>query len=307
MITQKRLQQITLAQIVYLLLVILFGAYVRASGSGAGCGNHWPLCNGEIIPTEPVVQTIIEFTHRITSGLCLLLAAFIYFMTRRLVTKGHQLRLLAGLTLFFVITEGLVGAGLVYFEHVASNQSVYRGLSMTLHLINTFSLVACATATHLWSYDLQQRYWNQNFKLFITFIAGLTSLLVLGMSGSITALGDTIFPVADSSEAWLRSFTPTEHLFVRLRIYHPFIAMFSSIILLTTLAMTSLHKPQLKSWCSVLLSLVLTQLLLGYINVQLLAPTSIQLLHLLLAELIWIGFISLAIKALMSTKASQAY
>ena len=135
---QRRLIQVSLGQVIYLLLVILFGAYVRATGSGAGCGNHWPLCNGEFIPTAPMLQTIIEFTHRVTSGLCLPLAAYVYFLTTKVVAKGHQLRLLASLTILFVITEGLLGAGLVYFEHVADNKSTYRALSMGLHLINDF-------------------------------------------------------------------------------------------------------------------------------------------------------------------------
>ncbi len=34
-------------------LVALWGAYVRATGSGAGCGSHWPTCNGEILPRAP--------------------------------------------------------------------------------------------------------------------------------------------------------------------------------------------------------------------------------------------------------------
>ncbi|MFN8454080.1 MAG: COX15/CtaA family protein [Anaerolineae bacterium] len=57
----------------YNLAVILWGAFVRASGSGAGCGSHWPLCNGEVIPRTPQMETLVEFTHRLTSGLALLL------------------------------------------------------------------------------------------------------------------------------------------------------------------------------------------------------------------------------------------
>jgi len=45
----------------YSILVILWGAYVRISFSGDGCGDHWPLCHGEVIPTAPSVKTLIEF------------------------------------------------------------------------------------------------------------------------------------------------------------------------------------------------------------------------------------------------------
>src|SRR5215467_12703113 len=55
----------------YNVAVIAWGAFVRASGSGAGCGRHWPLCNGEVVPRPTSVATVIEATHRATSGLAL--------------------------------------------------------------------------------------------------------------------------------------------------------------------------------------------------------------------------------------------
>ncbi|HEX9001707.1 MAG TPA: COX15/CtaA family protein, partial [Blastocatellia bacterium] len=59
--------------VAYNLMVIVWGAYVRASKSGDGCGSHWPLCNGEVIPLAPTVKTLVEFSHRLSSGLALLL------------------------------------------------------------------------------------------------------------------------------------------------------------------------------------------------------------------------------------------
>ena len=74
------------------IVVILWGAFVRASGSGAGCGSHWPLCNGEVVPVAVQVQTVIEFTHRVTSGTAFLLVIGLLVWARRAFPVGHQVR-----------------------------------------------------------------------------------------------------------------------------------------------------------------------------------------------------------------------
>ena len=141
----KYYSRFSIFQLAYLLFVILFGAWVRVTGSGAGCGRHWPLCQGEAIPFSPGYKTIIEFTHRITSGLTLILALGLLIWAFRLFPKGHLARSAQGWVVFFVITEALLGAGLVLLEHVAENKSIYRAFSMSLHLVNTFILIAFVT------------------------------------------------------------------------------------------------------------------------------------------------------------------
>ena len=105
----------------YNLAVILWGAYVRASGSGAGCGAHWPLCNGEVIPRAPSIATLVEYSHRLTSGLALLGVVALMVWTWRVWGRGHPARRGALLSLIFILTEAAVGAGLVLFELVADN------------------------------------------------------------------------------------------------------------------------------------------------------------------------------------------
>ncbi|MBC7171358.1 MAG: COX15/CtaA family protein, partial [Polyangiaceae bacterium] len=133
----------------YTIAVAVFGAYVRASMSGDGCGAHWPLCNGVVVPVAPSVQTLVELTHRVTSAACGLLAILGVFWSLRAYPRGHLARIGAGLTLFFVITEGLVGAGLVLLEYVAESQELARGYWMGAHLINTFVLLTSITVTGL--------------------------------------------------------------------------------------------------------------------------------------------------------------
>jgi cytochrome c oxidase assembly protein subunit 15 len=133
------------------LAVILWGAYVRASGSGAGCGSHWPLCNGVVIPRAPQIETIVEFTHRLSSGLSLVLVVGMLVWSFRAFPKGDKVRLGASLSMFFIITEALVGAGLVLFKWVAQDASLGRAISIGIHLVNTFLLLGSITLTAWWA------------------------------------------------------------------------------------------------------------------------------------------------------------
>src|ERR1019366_2527076 len=94
----------------YNLAVVLWGAFVRATGSGAGCGNHWPLCNGGLTPHSPAVAPIIEFTHRVTSGLDLALVALLVIWAFRGFPPGHAVRRMAVFSGVFLMTEALIGA-----------------------------------------------------------------------------------------------------------------------------------------------------------------------------------------------------
>jgi heme A synthase len=192
----------------YNLLVILWGAYVRASGSGAGCGAHWPLCNGVVIPRNAQVETLVEFTHRLMSGLSLIFVVILLVWALRSHPKGHPVLLGAWLSMIFILTEALVGAGLVLFEWVAHDDSVARALSMAVHLVNTFLLLAALTLTVWWGMGgppirVRSRGW-----LFWGLVTGLVGVLILGVSGALNALGDTLFPAASLGEGIQQDFSP---------------------------------------------------------------------------------------------------
>ena len=127
--------------------VILWGAWVRLSGSGAGCGSHWPLCDGEVIPTAPSVEKAIEFTHRATSGLALVAVAALAVRARRAFGRGSAARRSAAWALGFVLIEALLGAGLVLFELVGADDSSARAVVMPLHLVNTLLLLGALALT----------------------------------------------------------------------------------------------------------------------------------------------------------------
>ena len=284
----------------YNVLVVLWGAIVRATGSGAGCGSHWPFCNGEMIPRSPRIETVIEFSHRLTSGVALLLVVGLVVGAFRLLPKGHAGRTAAVWSMIFMVGEAAVGAALVLFRLVADNPSMARAMFMATHLVNTFLLLAALTLTaHFVSGGSRFRllgrgWWSGGFTL------GSLGLLVSGVSGATAALGDTLFPSQTLAQALQQDLSPTAHLLIRLRIFHPAIAIASGLLALV-LAMRLLKMtlgPETRRFAGWTAGLVFAQVLAGTVNVLLLAPVWLQIVHLLLADLLWIAFVLLGASAL---------
>jgi heme A synthase len=274
------------------LAVILWGAYVRATGSGAGCGSHWPLCNGEVVPRPERIETVIEFTHRLTSGLAFLAIAALLILAFRLRPRGHPARQAVIAAMVFIVTEALLGAGLVLLRLVGQNQSIARAASTSLHLANTYLLLAALTLTASWSRPGLRRS-GLPVAIRSRWILGLAGLLFVGMTGAIVALGDTLFPAGSLGEGVAAEFSAASHLFVRLRLIHPALALVVGLPLALSLATAELGHRDRRSiaWMRVTAVLIGLQLLAGAANVLLLAPVWMQLVHLLLSDLVWIGLV----------------
>lgn len=292
---EKRFARYTWIVLIYTLAVILWGAYVRATGSGAGCGAYWPLCNGQVIPRTEQVETLIEFTHRLSSGLAGLLVLIMLVWAMRLYPQGHVVRQGAWLSLFFMVTEGLVGASLVLFEWVADNASVARAVATAVHFTNTLFLVSALTLTTWWATGGPQLHWRNQGQRGWLLGFGLLGLVLLGISGAITALGDTLFPAASLSEGIRQDFEATAHFLLQLRVWHPVLAIATAIYLwlLSHHLSAGSHGP-VRRFANSLKSLLALQLLAGVVNVLLLAPVWMQLVHLLLADLVLILFVLFA-------------
>ena len=272
----------------YNLFVVVWGAFVRATGSGAGCGSHWPLCNGDVVPRSPALATIIEFTHRATSGIALVLVALLVFWAFRAYPKGHRVRLGAALSGLFLITEALIGAGLVLFEHVAKNASNARGFSLSIHLINTFTLVAVLALTGWWASGAPGVTLRDPSKPRWLLGGTLAGMVVLGISGAIAALGDTLFPASSLAAGVQQDLSGSAHIFVRLRVFHPAIAIAVTALVLYV-AMRGIKEWKLQRLGFVVMGLAFLQLMLGALNLGLLAPVWMQLIHLFAADLLWIA------------------
>ena len=288
--------------------VILWGAYVRASGSGAGCGEHWPLCNGVVIPRDPSTATLIEFSHRLTSGLALISVVALLVWVRRACAPGHPARRGAAWTVFFMLTEAGVGAGLVLFQLVADNASMARAMFMAVHLLNTFILLASLTLTAWWLSDGAPVSVRGRPGIAAMFGGFSLGLLLVGTSGAIAALGDTLFPDSSLSAALAADLSPASHILIRLRFLHPIVAVVVGAGLMVSAGMLAKRGGRTEWRLAVgVVCLSGLQLGLGFLNVLLLAPVWMQMIHLLVADLLWIAFVLFGATALAAPARSFSY
>jgi len=273
----------------YNVLVVLWGAFVRATGSGAGCGRHWPLCNSEFLPVTSQAQTLIEFTHRATSGLSLLLVAILLVWSWRHTARGEFPRYSAAAAAIFLVNEALLGAMLVAFEHVGMDRSASRAVFLSLHFGNTLLLVAALTLTANWLSNSPQRlaFFAEGFER-VAIPIGLFCVMATGMTGSLAALGDAIFPGATLKDALVQDFSSNSHVLLRLRTLHPVVAAVAVLYVLWMVQKLSKNRKESTGIFPFLTATLLAQVALGSLNVFLLAPVWLQLTHLLGAEILWI-------------------
>jgi heme A synthase len=277
-------------------LVILWGAYVRATGSGAGCGDHWPLCNGEVLPRAPEIETVIEFTHRLTSGLALILVLALLVWAFRTRPRGDRLRFWAATSMAFIVSEALLGAGLVLFGLVADDASTARAFVMIAHLLNTFALLAALALAARWSLvDPAPRELAAS-RPSALLVLGLVGLLLVASTGAIAALGNTLFPALSLADGIAQDFSPTAHFLLRLRVLHPVFGVVVGVLVAAGAAVTAFRHGahRVLVLAAVVIGLVVLQVFCGFANLLLLAPVWLQLVHLLLADALWIAFVLLA-------------
>jgi cytochrome c oxidase assembly protein subunit 15 len=281
----------TIANLLYTLAVIVWGAFVRASGSGAGCGAHWPLCNGELIPASERLQTLIEFTHRSSSGISLTLVGVGCYFAFRLAKKDSAIRKAAVITVVAIFLEALLGALLVLLRYVEFDKSVGRAVSISMHLLNTLFLVASlVTLSYLAkdarAYEPGRRVMFPSNRFFRW---SLAVFLVLGISGAIAALGDTLFKSPSLAYGLAQELSANAHFLIKLRIFHPVLAC-TWVFLGFLWSQRLLDVPSLRQIRSYFLGALIIQFSLGFINWILLAPTAMQLIHLLVADTVFIVF-----------------
>ncbi len=280
------------AALAYNVLVILWGAYVRVSGSGAGCGSHWPLCNGVALPPSPTLHTVIELSHRLTSGLSgmLALGLAVWVLWRR--PKGDPVRFGAVLSLGLIVFEGLIGGVQVLLGLTASSTDPARGFVQGLHLANTFALMAALLLTALWASGAPSIRWGGQGALGWAVAVAVAGMLLLGMAGAVTALGDLLFRPegAVGLETVRGDFAATAGIIERLRVVHPLLALFVSGYLLVFANWAQKARPSREGgrWSLILVGVIAAQMLAGFLNVALRAPNWMQLTHLLLACLMWL-------------------
>lgn len=290
----------------YNILVILWGALVRASRSGDGCGNHWPNCNGQIIPINGAqTKTWIEFAHRImTVGDGFLILGLLIFAARTL-PKGHIARRAAGWALFFTVIESLIGAVLVRKGLVAHNDSTARAFVLSLHLINTMALVGSIALTAWWASGRSRISWRGQGAMGFAIATNLIAVVALSVTGALAALGDTLFPAATRTELYAeiaRHSDPnaTLHILQHLRSFHPYTTLGVGLYVMLICGLCGHLRPSehTKRWMRATVTLFIFEVGVGLVNLFTLAPVPMQLFHLAVAEALWISLVFMSASAL---------
>ncbi len=293
-----RFQKWTRILVVYTVIVILWGAWVRISHSGDGCGDTWPLCRGQLIPEAEQGKTWVEFAHRGMSGIFGFLILGLFFWARQVYPKGHLVRRWAGWSLFFTITEALLGAKLVLFKLVGTNDSPYRAFIMSLHLINSLMLTASIAltadlaGTAKWKFRDSSPWTFDGLKPRRIVSGLLLSFFIIGVTGAIAALANTLFPSFSLAEGFQADWNQDSHFLVRLRGLHPLMGiLFGGSIALTAWLSIQLQKPHeenLKKRSRILAITTGVGIAFGIGTLLFLSPVWMKLVHLTLAHSIWI-------------------
>lgn len=285
----------------YNLVVILWGVFLRASKSGDGCGQHWLTCHGEVIPSAPELKTVIEFSHRITSALDgfivigLLVWAFFRWKSDK-TARNRIVRNMAIGSFLFVVVEGLLGAGLVLTGNTAENLTAARPFWMIGHLITTLILLTFLTLTAWFASGGKFIHFQVENKVKLFLLIGVFGFLLVGITGSIAALSNMIFPSQSLMEGISKDFSATSHILERLRVYHPISSILTGVYLIFLagwLRKTSENDEAVMRWSNIISILILLQLAFGAFTLFTGAPIVMQLGHLLLADAVWIAFVLL--------------
>ncbi len=276
--------------------VILWGAYVRVSFSGDGCGAHWPFCNGYVVPQHMAKPMMIEFTHRLMTSVDVAGAVILCVWAFAAFAKGHAVRRYALISLCFLFVEALLGAGLVLFRKVAHDQSAGRAIYLSAHLTNTMLLLGALAITAWLAQNPSLRLHWQNVSR--TFSIALTITVLISITGSIASLGDMLFPASSLAAGFQQDFSSSSHFLLRLRLFHPALAIGGAVYLLWAAVIAMRHEegsPTRTAGVRVML-VILAQILVGLVNITLLAPIWIQMIHLLLADVLWIAVVFMVLE-----------
>lgn len=286
--TRSQYKKFAFSLLVYTLLVILWGAWVRISHSGDGCGDTWPLCHGQLIPEAERGKTWVEYGHRLMSGIYGLVVIYFWWVALKLFPKGHYARKAAWATLVFTISEALLGAKLVLFGLVTTNDTPYRAFIMALHQINSFLLtgsVALTYAAALLTEDLRTPTQKDRRYRLLPWI-----IVVIGITGAWASLSNSLFPTDNLLQGLLDDFSKDSHFLVRLRGIHPLLASLGggSLALFFWLKAQTSESALVGRRSLQMCLLLIVGILFGFATLLLHAPVWMKIAHLALAHTIWV-------------------
>ena len=285
--------------LIWTLLSIFWGAWVRLSLSGDACGKSWPLCESQLFPEN--TKALIEWLHRASSGLAflfvLLLALWAYYPK----SQSPLIRFFSLLSFVFILIEAFIGALLVLKGWVALNTDQVRVISLALHSVNSVFLVGALTLNYkacFWqsphkptknsSKASLKTPWKKQIHLNKPLIYFVLAFPLLALTGNIASLAGQLFPASSLVEAWLLDFLPSSHISLKIRFLHPLLA----VLFLAVLLRLAFDKKQL--WKSLLA--VFFVVLVGFSTLLSLSPLVMKLIHLFCAYFLWIFLLNEAVR-----------
>ncbi|MCB0353784.1 MAG: COX15/CtaA family protein [Bdellovibrionales bacterium] len=283
--------QITRFLVWYTILVIIWGAWVRISHSGDGCGTHWPLCQGVLLPKSVEPKVLIEFSHRVMSGVYGVVILLLFLWGRTLFPSGHMARKLLLATLVFTVLEALIGAKLVLLELVGDNDSLWRAGVMGIHLLNTFLLLASTVALSR-SRELMSLPKGNSFgirRVPKQLLSAGSILLVVALAGAWASLSNTLFPSHSLLSGLEQDLAADQPVLFQLRIVHPLLAVIGSVALVAL----TYNLQHARSF----LRMLSLQVFFGFFTLLHLSPVWMKLSHLFLADLVWVTFVEMVIRS----------
>lgn len=286
------------ATLVVNVVVILLGALVRATGSGAGCGRSWPSCQGTVIP-ELTGATAIEFTHRAASGVALVMVAVLVWLVFRSSERGAPVRVGAVASGISIVVEALIGAVIVLAEWVADDASVARAVSVPIHLVSTFVLLGGLVLTLFWLSGGRRLVPLGSSAVSRPLLLIGAGMLLIGATGGVTALADTLFPKEGFDVAGAFDVSTSESFLTRLRVFHPVVAMVIGTVAASWARWNAwLLGGRAGLAARIVVGVVVVEFALGVLNVVLGTPTWLSLIHLALADVLWMAWVWLGAEML---------
>jgi heme A synthase len=291
---------------VFTMFVVIWGGFTSASGSGDGCGTSWPLCGQLVAEGGPSRYTLIEFFHRITSGLSLLGVVGLFVLARQRYPVGHPVRTGSGWSLFFMITESLLGAGLVIFAWTNMNLSLARALVQPVHMFNTLLLMGAMGLTIWWAAGNPRISLRSHPALTLMILLSLAGFILISSFGTFASLAGHIFPSESFLDGVRSDFSRDSHYLIRLRIWHPILATLIGFWLVWFSRYINQHYPDPRNETVTLALLAVygVQYALGFLNAFLLSPIWLQMVHLLLAHAVWLLVMWAGVNALRTSQAA---
>ena len=289
---RRRLALIAWVTLVLTVVVVQSGAFVRATESGAGCGETWPRCDGRIFTMPDSMEQAIELTHRLLTGVAGLAVALLAVWAWRHFAEGELLRRAATAVAILFGVEVVIGAMLVLFKWVDDDASIGRTITVPIHLMNTFVLLGAIVLTGYWASGGSRLSIDRSQTRHRLVLVGASALLIAAALGGLNALADTLYPADSLADALRADFGADAPVLLQLRVLHPAVAIAAGLLVFMIVRYLRQDvDARTERYGAVVTGLVVVQFASGFLNIALLTPVETQILHLVLADLTWIFFV----------------